>query len=124
MNLVAICLSIALAVTLPQEKPADRQPQKGDSIVVKGCLKGGSLESTETGFADSDARSMTALKKWPGATLPPIVGGSPSDRSSAPTSLGTAIGSTSGNGSGVRQMLIGLGRACCGRRWLERLRLG
>jgi len=61
MNLVAICLSIALAVTLPQEKPADRQPQKGDSIVVKGCLKGGSLESTETGFADSDARSMTAL---------------------------------------------------------------
>jgi hypothetical protein len=61
MNLVAICMSIALAVTLPQEKPADRQPQKGDSIVVKGCLKGRSLESTETGFADSDARSMTAL---------------------------------------------------------------
>ena len=61
MNLVAIWLSVALAVTLPQEKPADRQPQKGDSIVVKGCLKGRSLESTETGFADSDARSMTAL---------------------------------------------------------------
>src|SRR6185436_69925 len=61
MDLVAICLSIALAVTLPQEKPADRQPQKGDSIVVKGCLKGRSLESTETGFVNSDALSLTAL---------------------------------------------------------------
>ena len=35
-----------------------------------------------------------------GSDVPPIIGGSPSERSSAPTSWGTAIGSMSGSGSG------------------------
>jgi hypothetical protein len=61
MNLVAAFVAIALAGTLGQEKPANRLPQKGDSIVVKGCLKGRALESTETGLLNTDARSMTTL---------------------------------------------------------------
>ena len=61
MKLMAVFVAVALAGGLPQERPADRLPQKGDSIVVKGCLKGRSLESTETGLLDQEARSMTAL---------------------------------------------------------------
>jgi hypothetical protein len=57
----AVFVAVAMAGTLAQEKPADRLPQKGDTVVVKGCLKGRSLESTETGLLSSDARSMTAL---------------------------------------------------------------
>jgi hypothetical protein len=57
----AVFIAVALAGVLPQEKPANRLPQKGDTVVVKGCLKGRSLESTETGLLSSDARSMTAL---------------------------------------------------------------
>ena len=58
---VVAVTALALAGTFPQEKPADRLPRKGDSVVVKGCLKGRALEATETGLLDSTARAMTAL---------------------------------------------------------------
>jgi hypothetical protein len=61
MKLVALFMTLALAGALAQERTTDRQPQKGDSIVVKGCLKGRSLESTETGLASSDVRLPTVL---------------------------------------------------------------
>ena len=53
-------VAVALAGPIQQDNPA-KIPQKGDTIVVKGCLKGSSLESTETGVADADARMITAL---------------------------------------------------------------
>ena len=56
--LVALAMSFAPAF---QESPAVKTPQKGDSVVVKGCLRGNSLESTETGVAGADAAMMTAL---------------------------------------------------------------
>ena len=52
---------LALAGAIQQEKPAAKLPQKGDTIVVKGCLRGSSLEATETGILNSDATMMTAL---------------------------------------------------------------
>lgn len=48
-------------VPVIQESPAVKAPQKGDTVVVKGCLRGNSLESTETGVAGADAAMMTAL---------------------------------------------------------------
>ena len=60
MHALLLAAAVALAPAL-QEKPAVRTPQKGDSVVVKGCLRGNSLESTETGILNSDATTMTAL---------------------------------------------------------------
>lgn len=61
MNASWILVALALAGPVQQEKPAAKLPQKGDAIVVKGCLKGSSLESTETGILNADAMMMTAL---------------------------------------------------------------
>jgi hypothetical protein len=61
MNLVAVFVAVALAGPSQQDKPSDRAPKKGDSIVVQGCLKGRALESTETGLQESDARFPTSL---------------------------------------------------------------
>jgi hypothetical protein len=60
MHALLLAAAVALAPAL-QEKPTVRTPQKGDSVVVKGCLRGSSLESTETGILNSDATMMTAL---------------------------------------------------------------
>ena len=61
MKLVAVFVAVALTGVLAQEKSPNRTPQKGDSILVKGCLRGLALESTETALADSDAPTMTSL---------------------------------------------------------------
>jgi hypothetical protein len=65
MRTAAILFSLALAAAMPaaarQEVPKDESPKKGDMIVVRGCLRGSALESTETGFLDSKATMMTAL---------------------------------------------------------------
>ena len=61
MSAILVALALALSGPLQQERPADKLPQKGDTIIVKGCLKGSSLESIETGLVDAEARMMTAL---------------------------------------------------------------
>ena len=61
MNVTWILVTFALAGLVQQERPADKLPQKGDAIIVKGCLKGSSLESTETGVVNSDATMLTTL---------------------------------------------------------------
>ena len=61
MNAAVILLTLVALGTVTQDRSPARQPQKGDSIVVKGCLKGRSLESTETGIVDSDSSMMTNL---------------------------------------------------------------
>lgn len=61
MNASWILLALALAGLVQQERPPAKIPQKGDAIIVKGCLKGSSLESTETGILNADATMMTAL---------------------------------------------------------------
>lgn len=58
MHLLVLAVALSLAPAL-QEKPAVKPPQKGDSVVVKGCLRGNSLESTETRAVDADAPTMT-----------------------------------------------------------------
>ena len=61
MKVVALFVAVALAGAVPQERSPNRVPQKGDSILVKGCLRGRALESTETALADSDAPTMTSF---------------------------------------------------------------
>jgi hypothetical protein len=49
----AIVASVHLNAAAQQEKTSAALPKKGDTIVVKGCLNGGALESTD--FANVDA---------------------------------------------------------------------
>jgi hypothetical protein len=60
---VVLCLAVAAvpAARAQQERSEPRTPKKGDTVVVKGCLRGGSLESTETSIADDIGTSFTAL---------------------------------------------------------------
>jgi len=60
MTTILVATAIAFAGAVAQEKTTGKIPQKGDTIVVKGCLRGSSLESTETSLADSDGRMPTA----------------------------------------------------------------
>lgn len=61
MNTFFVLVSLLLTGFAPQDKPAAKTPQKGDSIVVKGCLRGGALESTETGLEGTDSPMLTAF---------------------------------------------------------------
>jgi hypothetical protein len=61
MSFFFLMLALAFSGSVQQETPPSKVPQKGDTIVVKGCLKGSSLESTETAILDSEATMMTDL---------------------------------------------------------------
>ncbi len=61
MSLLVAFVALALAGFVQQEAPPAKIPQKGDTIVVKGCLKGSSLEATETAILNSDATLSTPL---------------------------------------------------------------
>lgn len=60
--MTALFIVLALfVVPVRQEAPPTKAPKKGDTIVVKGCLRGAALESTETGILGAGAATMTAL---------------------------------------------------------------
>lgn len=61
MTMILLVVALAFAGPIDQEKTSAKIPQKGDTIIVKGCLRGSSLESTEMGLVDSEARRMTSL---------------------------------------------------------------
>lgn len=61
MTMILLAAALAFAGAIDQEKTPAKIPQKGDTIIVKGCLRGSALESTETGLLDAEARMMTAL---------------------------------------------------------------
>ena len=44
---------LLLAAIAVQEKPPTKAPSKGDTIIVRGCLSGTALESTETRIVDA-----------------------------------------------------------------------
>jgi hypothetical protein len=58
---LTIALVIAVAGTLQQDSSGNRLPKKGDSILVRGCLKGRSVESTETSIVHSETPMLTSF---------------------------------------------------------------
>jgi len=57
----AILLLLA-AITVQQEKPPTEAPAKGDTIIVRGCLSGSALESSETRIVDrTDSTRSSAV---------------------------------------------------------------
>ena len=61
MTLLLVAAAVTFAGAMAQEKSPSKTPVKGDTIIVKGCLRGSSLESTETGLVEAEGRMMTAL---------------------------------------------------------------
>ena len=54
----ALTLGLVLAAIAMQYKPAERssEPRRGDTIVVRGCIAGGTILSSDTEVRDSTAR--------------------------------------------------------------------
>jgi hypothetical protein len=61
MQAVTLLVALALSVPLLQDKAAPKLPKKGDTIVVKGCLRGSALEATETSNESGDATTLRPL---------------------------------------------------------------
>lgn len=56
---------IALTAVLgAQEAPPDRPPQKGDKVVVRGCVSGPVLEATQIARADSTRAPLPTLVRF------------------------------------------------------------
>jgi hypothetical protein len=63
MRTIIVTAWCALAVTFgasarTQEKDSSKPPANGDEVIVKGCLRGPMLESTDVGRKDGDALPM------------------------------------------------------------------
>lgn len=59
--IVTACCVVAITFGAPvrtQEKDSLKPPANGDEVIVKGCLRGPMLESTDVGRKDGDALSM------------------------------------------------------------------
>jgi hypothetical protein len=63
MRTAALSLALAMSVSAAawQEKPATREPKKGDSVVVRGCLDGTALVSTGMKIEDTTDERATAF---------------------------------------------------------------
>jgi hypothetical protein len=59
MHTVAVLVLLAIwgAPVAQERTTTSKLPQKGDNVVVKGCLRGSALESTETTIAGAEAES-------------------------------------------------------------------
>ena len=55
MHAALLLLPLVITLAVPQDQKAkDKTPKSGDTIVVKGCLRGGMLEATEMGRSVED----------------------------------------------------------------------
>ena len=49
----AIALAIGILMVTVQDKPTGVIPKKGDAVAVRGCIKAGAIESSDTELRDS-----------------------------------------------------------------------
>ena len=54
----ALTIGLVLVVIAAQEKPAEPSdiPKRGETVTVRGCIVGGTIESSETEVADSSGK--------------------------------------------------------------------
>jgi hypothetical protein len=53
--MLALTIVLLLMVVTPQEKPGEpqKEPKRGDTLVVRGCITGGTIESSDAETNDS-----------------------------------------------------------------------
>jgi hypothetical protein len=58
----AVALTCSAVLAAGQDKaPKPKTPSKGDNVIVRGCVRGSVIESTETRLADDTGSAETAL---------------------------------------------------------------
>ncbi|CAN5852891.1 hypothetical protein BH24ACI5_BH24ACI5_10300 [soil metagenome] len=62
--LIALLAFALIGVAPAQEKSSDdlKPPRRGDDVVVKGCLSGGTVESTEVSGRDKDDKETRYIE--------------------------------------------------------------
>jgi hypothetical protein len=114
VSLVLVVVS-ALSV-MTQEKSDELLPKRGDTVVVRGCISGGKIESTETSVRDGsgrysglvtyrltgDKKVLNALKKEHGGHVEVLTGILKSELPAGDAPRGKRIGNTG--------ISIGIGR--------------
>lgn len=56
MQALVIALTAGIALAGAQEKPTDIVPRRGDAVIVRGCISGGTIVSSETEVRDSTGK--------------------------------------------------------------------
>jgi hypothetical protein len=60
MRTIRLCLSLIMLVAVGVLGAQDRKlPKKGDTLVIRGCLRGSSVESAETRTVDAEGETKT-----------------------------------------------------------------
>ena len=60
MRTIRLCLSLILLVAVGALAAQDRKlPKKGETLVIRGCLRGSSVESAETRTVDAEGETKT-----------------------------------------------------------------
>lgn len=60
MRTIRLCLSLILLVAVGALAAQDRKlPKKGETLVIRGCLRGSSVESAETMTVDAEGETKT-----------------------------------------------------------------
>jgi hypothetical protein len=60
MRTIRLCLSLIMLVAVGVLAAQDRKlPKKGDTLVIRGCLRGSSVESAETRTVDAEGETKT-----------------------------------------------------------------
>jgi hypothetical protein len=108
MHLLA--LALLLPVVAAQDKPSDPAsgPRRGDAVTVRGCISGGTIESSETEVRDStgkysgfvtyrltgDKKTLKTIKQEHDGHLDTLTGVLKSDLPNANTPRSKRIGNT------------------------------
>ena len=106
----ALAMVLLVAATVAQDKPAEqpRELKRGDTIVVRGCITGGTVESSEaqandstgthTGFVTyrltGDKKALKQIKQEHDGHVDIVTGTLKSDLRAQSTPLGKRVGNT------------------------------
>jgi hypothetical protein len=104
-SIIALAAAIAL---VPQDKGSDRMPKRGDAVIVRGCIDGGTVVSNDIQVRDSsasyagevtyrmsgDKKVVNPIKKEHNGHVDVLTGTLKSDLPDAHGSRGTRVGNT------------------------------
>jgi hypothetical protein len=63
--LAGVSFVVLFALAVSAQEPAPRRPQKGDTVIAVGCMKGSALEAQETRLATAAADDDSARIEAP-----------------------------------------------------------
>ena len=116
MRALFILMALTAGAGPDQERPAEKPPKKGDTVVVRGCLSGPVLQSTDLKIADrantvesavafrlaGDKDLLKQMRKEEDGKIVEVTGVLKSDLPRSDTHRGKKVGNT--------RIVVGVGR--------------